>query len=72
MITLSANGKPYKDKLIESFLWQSPLLASVSLHRDTFSNLRHRGDRYVNDYSRKGRLTQDLLETCYLDDIEAK
>ena len=29
------------------------------------------GDRYVDDYSRKGKLTQDLLETCNLDEIEA-
>jgi hypothetical protein len=26
------------------------------------------GDRYVEGYSRKGKLTQDLLETCDLDD----
>lgn len=32
------------------------------------------GDRYIEDskYSRKGKLTQDLLETCNLDEIEAK
>lgn len=30
------------------------------------------GDRYLNDdeYSRKGKLTQDLLETCDLDERE--
>ena len=27
------------------------------------------GDRYVEGYSRKGKLTQDLLETCNLDDL---
>ncbi|KAJ9659493.1 hypothetical protein H2198_003068 [Neophaeococcomyces mojaviensis] len=26
------------------------------------------GDRYVDEYSRKGKLTQDLLETCDLDE----
>ena len=30
----------------------------------------NRGDRYVEEYSRKGKLTQDLLETCNLDDIK--
>lgn len=28
--------------------------------------------RYVEGYSRKGKLTQDLLETCNLDEIEPK
>jgi hypothetical protein len=27
------------------------------------------GDRYVEGYSRKGKLTQDLLETCNLDEL---
>lgn len=27
------------------------------------------GDKYVEGYSRKGKLTQDLLETCNLDDL---
>ncbi|OJJ45088.1 hypothetical protein ASPZODRAFT_675904 [Penicilliopsis zonata CBS 506.65] len=27
------------------------------------------GDKYVESYSRKGKLTQDLLDTCNLDDL---
>lgn len=30
------------------------------------------GDKYVEGYDRTGKLTQDLLETCDLDDVEVK
>ncbi|KAJ4354294.1 uncharacterized protein N0V89_006028 [Didymosphaeria variabile] len=45
----------------------------VSKPQTTYDNtVGEWGDKFVKGYDRKGKLTQDLLETCNLDEIEPR